>query len=114
MPVGSRKTRKKRNPLPLVAAAHPQKLLTETDPPGAQELQRPAGQALGYIGGLYRGRAAIRFDGSLLIEQNDEWLVGRLYLSAEPQREEGARAPAGLSRHRLSATGEGVTPHQPT
>ena len=72
------------------------------------------GQALGYIGGLYRGRAAIRFAGSLLIEQNDEWLVGRLYLAAEPQREEGARAPAGLSRHRLLATGEGVTPHQPT
>jgi hypothetical protein len=33
-------------------------------------------------------RAAIRHAGSLLIEQNDEWLVGRGYLSTEPQREE--------------------------
>ena len=59
--------------------------------------------------------ALIRLAGMLCIEQNDEWLVGRGYLSAEsislvlagPDdhtdkeiKEEVARAPSGLSRQR--------------
>ena len=61
-------------------------------------------------------RCLIRLAGMLCIEQNDEWLVGRGYLSAEsislvlagPRRSHkqgdqggGARAPSGLSRQRL-------------
>ncbi len=39
--------------------------------------------ALRRRGDLPSDAAAIRLTGALLIEQNDEWLVGRRYLSAE-------------------------------
>ena len=58
-------------------------------------------------------RSLIRLAGMLCIEQNDEWLVGRRYLSAESislvleddaikQTRGGPRAPSGLSSHPIT------------
>jgi transposase-like protein len=49
--------------------------------------------------GIYpNGESLVRLAGALLIEQNDEWLVGRRYLSAESLAELYARRSNNTER----------------
>jgi transposase-like protein len=61
--------------------------------------------------GIYPNDAAlVRLAGALLIEQNDEWLVGRRYLSAESLGRLYEVAEAGSPKPRLEKTA--VTPRE--
>ena len=103
-------------------AAHWPKLRS-TNP--LERFNKEIGRRTDVVGIFPNDRALIRLAGMLCIEQNDEWLVGRSYLSAESiarssalpnstlrtdrarndatstRRKGGGRAPAGLSRQRL-------------
>ena len=104
-------------------AAHWPKLRS-TNP--LERFNKEIGRRTDVVGIFPNDAALVRLAGMLCIEQNDEWLVGRAYLSAEsiaevlalreqnsqdPRAPEttqhqsegkgGGRAPAGLSRQRL-------------
>jgi putative transposase len=94
-------------------AAHWRKLRS-TNP--LERFNKEIGRRTDVVGMFPDHRSLIRLAGMLCIEQNDEWLVGRGYLSAEsialvcsadvdmaiPQEmgEEVAEAPSGLSCRR--------------
>ena len=87
--------------------------LRSTNP--LERFNREVGRRTDVVGIFPDDRSLIRLAGMLCIEQNDEWLVGRGYLSAESislvlagpddshrqgDQGGGARAPSGLSRQR--------------
>jgi len=55
--------------------------LRSTNP--LERVNREIGRRSDVVGILPNDRALVRLAASLLVEQNDEWLVGRRYLSAE-------------------------------
>jgi Transposase, Mutator family len=93
--------------------------LRSTNP--LERFNREVGRRTDVVGVFPDNQSLIRLAGMLCIEQNDEWLVGRAYLSAEsislvltgpddhPDKREqggGARARSGLSRRRLHRRAE--------
>ena len=97
--------------------------LRSTNP--LERFNREVGRRTDVVGIFPDDQSLIRLAGMLCIEQNDEWLVGRGYLSAESislvlagtrrshrqgDQGGGARAPSGLSRQRLHRRAERRTP----
>ena len=77
-----------------------------------ERFNREIGRRTNVVGIFSDDRSLIRLASMLAIEQNDDWLVGRRYLSAasmrpaprgadpSPNRRGGPRAPTGLSSPR--------------
>ena len=83
-------------------AAHWRKLRS-TNP--LERFNREVGRRTDVVGIFPDDAALIRLAGMLCIEQNDEWLVGRAYLSAERMQTVSSSANATLS-----ATDRGTSP----
>lgn len=59
---------------------HPPPFIRDTNP--LERFNREIGRRTDIVGIFPNDRALIRLAASVVIEQNDEWLVGRRYLSA--------------------------------
>jgi len=70
--------------------------LRSTNP--LERVNREIGRRSDVIGILPNDAALLRLAGSLLVEQNDEWLVGRRYLSAEAMTERRCLRSRGLEQ----------------
>ena len=93
-------------------AAHRRKIRS-TNP--LERLNREIGRRTDVVGIFPNDRALVRLATCAAIEQNDEWLVGRRYLSAgsmEPLLEESAPSPRGRGGEGASGGLRGRRPYR--
>jgi transposase-like protein len=108
----------------LAFYAFPNSHWTKLRSTNLERFNKEIGRRTDVVGIFPDDRALIRLAGMLCIEQDDEWLVGRSYLSAEsmalvltsrpghppPPQEGGRSAHRGLSRQRPHRRTERPTP----